>query len=105
MDKNRRQFLLGCGADALGAVTFPALAWAEGRPRVLGEPVDVERPALGGQVSPDFQHWMGAVRVGQAAVHGGLLVFWLYAKELAGASIVDKTSRGTMGSRGPSLVV
>jgi hypothetical protein len=85
MDKNRRQFLLGCGAGALGAVTAPALAWAEGRLRVLGEPVDVERPALGGQVSPDFQRWMNAVRVGQAAAHGGLLVFWLYAKEQAPA--------------------
>lgn len=85
MDKNRRQFLVGCGAGALGAMTAPALAWAEGRLRVLGEPVDVERPALGGQVSPDFQRWMGAVRVGQAAAHGGLLVFWLNAKELAPA--------------------
>lgn len=85
MDKNRRQFLLGCGAGALGAMTAPALAWAEGRLRVLGEPVDVERPALGGQVSPDFQRWMGAVRVGQAAAHGGLLVFWLNAKEQAPA--------------------
>jgi hypothetical protein len=105
MDKNRRQFLLGCGAGALEAVTVPALAWAENRLRVLGEPADVERPGLGGQVSPDFQRWMGAVRVAQAAAHSGLLVFWLYAKEQAGASIVDKTSRGTMGSRGPSLVV
>ncbi|MDO8478189.1 MAG: hypothetical protein Q7W02_18705 [Candidatus Rokubacteria bacterium] len=85
MDKNRRQFLLGCGAGALGAMTAPALAWAEGRLRVLGEPVDVERPALGGQVSPDFQRWIGAVRVGQAAAHGGLLVFWLNAKEQAPA--------------------
>ncbi|HEV2057503.1 MAG TPA: DUF6569 family protein [Methylomirabilota bacterium] len=85
MDKNRRQFLLGCGAGALGALTIPALAWAEGRLRVLGEPVDVERPALGGQVSQDFQRWMGAVRVGQAAAHGGLLVFWLNAKEQAPA--------------------
>ena len=85
MDKNRRQFLLGCGAGALGAMTAPVLAWAEGRLRVLGEPVDVERPALGGQVSPDFQRWMGSVRVGQAAAHGGLMVFWLHAKEQAPA--------------------
>ena len=85
MDKNRRQFLLGCGAGALGALTTPALAWAESRLRVLGEPADVERPAFGGQVSPDLQRWMGAVRVGQAAAHGGLLVFWLNAKELAPA--------------------
>ena len=75
MDKNRRQFLLGCGAGALGALTAPALAWAESRLRLLSEPLDVERPALGGQVSPDFQRWMGAVRVGQAAAHGGLMVF------------------------------
>jgi len=85
MDKNRREFLLGCGAGALGALTAPALAWAESRLRVLGEPVDAERPALGGQVSPDFQRWMGAVRAGQAAAHGGLLVFWLNAKEQAPA--------------------
>ena len=85
MDKNRREFLLGCGAGALGALTAPALAWAESRLRVLGEPVDAERPALGGQVSPDFQRWMGAVRAGQAAAHGGLLVFWLNPKEQAPA--------------------
>ena len=85
MAKNRRQFLLGCGAGALGALTAPALAWAESRLRLLGEPLDVERPALGGQVSPDFQRWMGAVRVGQAAAHGGLMVFWLNAKEQAPA--------------------
>jgi len=81
MDNNRRQFLLGCAAGTLGAMTAPAPAWAEGRLRVLGGPVDVERPALGGQVSPDFQRWMGAARVGQAAAHSGLLVFWLYPKE------------------------
>jgi len=81
MDHNRRQFLLGCGAGALGAMTAPALACAEGRLRVLGEPADVERPGLGSQVSPDFQRWMGAVRVGQAAAHSGLAVFWLNAKE------------------------
>ncbi len=84
MDTNRRQFLLGCGAGALGAVTAPALAWAD-RLRVLGEPGDVERPLCGGQISPDFQRWMGSVRVGQAAAHGGLLVFWLTAKEQAPA--------------------
>jgi len=86
MDNVRRQFLLGCGAGALGALTVPALAWAENRLRVLGEPVDVERPGLGGQVSQDFQRWMGAVRVGQAAAGAsGLLVFWLNAKEHAPA--------------------
>jgi hypothetical protein len=85
MDNNRRQFLLGCGAGALGAMTAPAPAWAENRLRVLGEPADVERPGLGSQVSPDFQRWMGAVRVGQGAAHSGLLVFWLNAKEQAPA--------------------
>jgi hypothetical protein len=85
MDNHRRQFLLGCGAGALGAMTAPALAWAENRLRVLGDPADVERPGLGGQVSPDFQRWMGAVRVGQTAAHSGLLAFWLNAKEQAPA--------------------
>ena len=80
MDKNRRQFLLGCGAGALGAVGAPALAWAE-RLRVLGDPVDVERPALGGQVSPGFQRSMSLVRVGKAAAHGSLLVFWLDSRD------------------------
>lgn len=84
MDKHRRKFLLGCGAGALGAMTVPVLAWAD-RLRVLGEPVDVERPAPGGQVSPDFQRWMNAVRVGQAAAHASLLVFWLSARDQAPA--------------------
>jgi len=82
MNENRRQFLLGCGVAAIGAITAPALAWAD-RLRVLGEPVDVERPAPGGQVSPEFQRSMSAVRVGQAAAHGALLAFWLNAKEQA----------------------
>jgi len=80
MATNRRHFLLGSGAGALGALTAPALCWTD-RLRVLAEPVDVERPAPGGQVSPDFQRWMSAVRAGQAAAQGGLLIFWLSAKE------------------------
>src|ERR1700694_3577103 len=80
MDKNRRQFLLGCGAGALGAVGAPALAWAD-RLRVLGDPVDVERPAFGGQVSWGFQRSMSLVRVGKAAAHGSLLVFWLDSRD------------------------
>jgi ARG/rhodanese/phosphatase superfamily protein len=80
MNENRRQFLLGCGAGAIGAVTAPGLAWAD-RLRVLGEPVDVERPTHGSQVSGDFQRSMSAVRVGPAAAHGSLLVFWLNVKD------------------------
>jgi hypothetical protein len=80
MDTNRRQFLLGCGAGALGAVGAPALAWAD-RVRVLGGPVDVEQPALGGQVSSGFQRSMSLARVGKAAAHGSLLVFWLDSKD------------------------
>jgi hypothetical protein len=84
MDTNRRQLLLGCGAGTLGALTAPAWAWAD-RIRVLGEPTEVDRPAWGGQVSPDFQRWMGAARVGRAAARGGLRVFWLDTKEHAPA--------------------
>lgn len=88
MDKIRRQFLLGCGAGALGALAAPGLVWAESRLRVLGEPADVERSGPGSQISPDFQRWMGAVRVGQADANSGLVVFWLHAKEPAPALAV-----------------
>jgi hypothetical protein len=84
MDRNRRQFLLGCGIGALGTIAAPARAWAD-RLRVLGGPADVDRPAAGSQVSHDFQRWISATRVGQAAAHGGLLVFWLNVKEQAPA--------------------
>jgi hypothetical protein len=84
MNTNRRQFLLGCGAGALGVIAAPARVRAE-RIRVLPDPSEVERPVGGSQVSAAFQHWMGATRVGQAAAHGGLLVFWLNVKEQAPA--------------------
>jgi hypothetical protein len=84
MDATRRQFLLGSTAGALGAIAAPAWAWAN-RIRVLGEPADLDRPVLSGQISPDFQRWMGATRVGQAAAHGPLLIFWLNFKAQAPA--------------------
>jgi len=84
MNTNRRQFLLACGVGALGAVAAPARAWAE-RTRVLGDPGDVDRPAAGSQVSPEFQQWMGAARAGRSAAHGGLMVFWLHVKAQAPA--------------------
>ena len=82
MDLQRREFLIGCSAGALGAIAAPAWAWAD-RVRVLGEPADLDRPRWGGQISPDLQRWLGSTRVGQAAAHGPLLVFWLTAKDYA----------------------
>ena len=58
MDTTRRQFLLGCSAGVLGAVTAPGGAWAD-RIRVLGDPV----------------------RTGVAVNHGPLFILWLTAKE------------------------
>ncbi len=84
MDTNRRQFLFGCSVGALGAIAAPSRAVAD-RVRVLGEAADVDRPVTGSQVSPEFQRWMRAARVGQSAVHGGLLVFWLTVKDQAPA--------------------
>ena len=84
MDTQRRQFLIGCSAGALGAIVAPAWAWAN-RIRVLGEPADLDRPLWGGQISPDLQRWLGSTRVGQAAAHGPLLIFWLTAKDYAPA--------------------
>jgi hypothetical protein len=84
MDTNRRQFLCGCGIGALGAIAAPARTWAE-RVRVLRETTDVDRSAVASQISPDFQRWMRAARVGHSAVHGGLAVFWLTVKDQAPA--------------------
>ena len=100
MDTNRRQLLLGCGAGALGAMRAPAPCWAD-RLRVLGEPVDVERPAPGGQVSPDFQRWMSAVRVGQAAAQDGLLVFWLARQGAVARARRRDAGRGAQIGRAP----
>jgi hypothetical protein len=84
MDTNRRQFLRGCGMGALGAVAASSRAWAD-RVRVLGETSDVDRSAVASQVSPELQRWMRAARVGQAAAHSGLTVFWLSVKDQAPA--------------------
>jgi hypothetical protein len=114
MNRGRRQFLFGCGIGALGAVAAPARAWAD-RVRVLGGPADVDRPVAASQVSPEFQRWMSAARVGQSAAHGGLVVFWLNVKEQApaldvatldearksGALLITERERATV----PELVV
>jgi len=114
MDLQRREFLIGCSAGALGAIAAPAWAWAD-RVRVLGEPADPDRPLWGGQISPDLQRWLGSVRVGQAAAHGPLLIFWLTAKDFAppldvttldearksGALVIAERDRATV----PELVV
>ena len=80
MDTKRRQFLLGCCAGLLGAVTAPGWAWAD-RIRVLGEPADLDRPLWGGQTSGDLGRWLGSVRMGVAAAHGPLFIIWLTAKD------------------------
>jgi hypothetical protein len=80
MDTKRRQFLLGCSAGVVGAVTAPGWAWAD-RIRVLGEPADLDRPLRGGQTSRDLGRWLDSVRLGVAAVHGALFIIWLTAKE------------------------
>jgi hypothetical protein len=84
MDTNRRQFLCGCAIGAFGAAVAQGRAWAE-RIRVLGETTDVDRSAVASQVSPEFQRWMRAARVGHSAAHGSLLVFWLTVKDQAPA--------------------
>lgn len=84
MDSTRRLFLLGCGVGTLAAIAAPPWARAD-RIRVLGESAEMDRPTPGGQVSPEFQRWMGAARVGQTATHGALLVFWLHVKDQAPA--------------------
>jgi hypothetical protein len=114
MDTHRRRFLIGCSAGALGAIAAPAWAWAN-RIRVLGEPADLDRPLWGGQISPDLQRWLGSTRVGQAAVHGPLLIFWLTAKDYipalavatldearkSGALVISERDRATV----PELIV
>ena len=80
MDTKRRQFLLGCSAGLVGAVTAPGWAWAD-RIRVLGEPADLDRPLWGGQTSRDLGRWLDSVRLGVTAVHGALFIIWLIAKE------------------------
>jgi hypothetical protein len=80
MDTKRRQFLLACSAGVLGAVTAPGWARAD-RIRVVGEPVDLDRPLWGGQTSRDLGRWLGSVRLGVAANHGPLFIIWLTAKD------------------------
>ena len=83
MEPNRRRFLFGCGVGVLGAAAGPARVWGESRVRILDGSVDLGSSPVMNQVSPDFQRWMRGVRVGQAATHGALQVFWLHAKEPA----------------------
>ncbi len=99
MNEWRRDFLRACGLGTIGVVASPALAWAT-RIRVLEEPGDGDRPILVGQVSPDFQRFASGLRVGPAHASGGLLVFWLHAKEapapLEIATLDEARSRGQL---------
>ena len=84
MTTRRREFLRICGLAAAGAVASPTVADAS-RVRILSAAGDGDRPIRAGQVSPDFRRFMAGIRVGSAGAHGGLLVFWLNAKELPAA--------------------
>ncbi len=99
MNERRRDFLRMCGLGGIGVVASPALAWAT-RIRVLEEGGDGDRPILVGQVSPDFQRMASGLRVGPAQAAGGLLVFWLRAKEapaaLEVATLEEARARGQL---------
>ena len=79
MDSGRRQLLLQA-LGAVGAIAFPAGAWAERR-RVLDEAPDLRQPPPGGERDGDLSGWLLSMRVGPAAAHGSLLAFWLAAKD------------------------
>jgi hypothetical protein len=98
MCANRRDFLRVLGWGAAGAAARPVAAWAD-RVRILGGD-GPDSPLALGQVSPDFQRFMAGVRVGEARIHGGVVVFWLYGKGPAAAldvaTLEEARSRGDL---------
>jgi hypothetical protein len=67
--------------------------------RVLPGP-DPGEPYTPGTVSPDFRRFISSVRVGPGRAHGGLLVFWLHAREpgppLEVLTLDEARARGTL---------
>ncbi len=107
MEPNRRRFLFGFGVGVLGAAAGPARVWGESRVRILDGSADLGSPPVMNQVSPDFQRWMREIRVGQAATHGALQVFWLHAKEPAAplpASILNVLTLDEARKEGSLLI-
>jgi hypothetical protein len=98
MDATRRDFVRWFGVAAAAAFARPASA---DRMRILGGAAgSTEAPGLVvGQVSPEFQRFVGSVRVGESRAHGPLRVFWLYgppAPALGVATLEEARSRGDL---------
>ena len=98
MGGNRRDFLRAVGLSAAGAMARPVAAWAD-RIRILDGTGGSPTIAIG-QVSLDFQRVMAGVRVGQARVHAGMAVFWLFggpaAPPLDVATLEEARARGDL---------
>ncbi len=101
MDTVRRDFLRICGMAVAGAVASPAVAGAT-RVRILEAAGDGDRAVLAGQVSPDFQRFIAGIRVGPTKAHGGLLAFWLQAKESPAA--LDVSTLDEARAKGALLI-
>lgn len=98
MRTNRRGFIQVLGLGVVGAAwANPLVAWAD-QIRILGgAPGQPFAPA--GRISPEFQRFAAGVRVGEAATHGPLRVFWLNggaAAALAVATLEEARSRGDL---------
>jgi hypothetical protein len=77
----KREFVCGVTAGAVALVARPAAARAD-RIRILPASPEVG-PVTTGVMSPELRRFAGSVRVGEARAHGGLLVFWLHAPDMA----------------------
>ena len=102
MDRTRRDFVRWFGVAAAAAFgARPAAAWAD-RLRILGGPgaTGTDQPvAVPGQVSPDFQRFVGGVRLGEMLRHGPLRVVWLHGAPghpLAVATLEEARGRGDL---------
>lgn len=98
MRTNRRGFIRLLSLGAVGAAwADPLGAWAD-EIRILGGPPG-QPFAPAGRISPEFQRFAAGVRVGEAATHGPLRVFWLHggaAAALAVATLEEARSRGDL---------
>ena len=77
MGTSRRDFFRILGTSGAVAIAAPGAAWGD-RLRILGGGGGPEQPYAVGRVDPDFQRFVGGVRVGQTRGHGPLQVFWLH---------------------------
>jgi hypothetical protein len=104
MNALRRSFLRLLATAGAAAVSAPTLARAD-RIRVLPDRGATTLGPLPGQNSPELGRALGRLTLGPAAIHGGLAVVWLQAKDTAGGPPLEILTLDESRARGVLTVI